>query len=247
MAGEGSQGAVLEDYVSLGGGARFTNAVTELVAGPGAVWSHYRLVREGPETVHISTLRIEQGRDADVAAHAVLLGGTLVRNNVHPVLAGEGAHCLVNGLFLARGRQHMDNYMLVEHARPHGASRQFYQGILDDRSRGVFHGRILVHPGAQQTDAKQTNRNLLLSEGAQMDTKPQLEIHADDVKCTHGATIGQLEEEAIFYLRARGIGAREARAMLLFAFAGESLARMKVSPVREMLEEAVAEWLPGGA
>jgi Fe-S cluster assembly protein SufD len=170
-----------------------------------------------------------------------------VRNNVHPVLAGEGGECLINGLFMATGRQHMDNYMRVEHAAPHCDSRQFYHGILDGASRGVFHGRIIVHKDAQKTDAKQTNRNLLLSEDAQIDTKPQLEIYADDVKCTHGATIGQVNEEAIFYLRSRGIAKDAARALLLFAFAEESLQRMKVEPIRRHLEGLVSGWLPQGS
>ncbi len=150
-----------------------------------------------------------------------------MRNNVHPVLAGEGGECLINGLFLGGDHQHIDNYMLVEHASPHCGSRQFYNGILDDHAHGVFHGRIIVHKDAQKTDAKQTNRNLLLSDDAQIDTKPQLEIHADDVKCTHGATIGQIDEEALFYLRSRGIDEASARNLLLLAFAGECLARMK--------------------
>jgi Fe-S cluster assembly protein SufD len=173
----------------------------------------------------------------------VLLGGGQVRNNVHPVLAGEGGECLINGLFIGTGRQHLDNYMLVEHAGPHCASRQFYNGILDDRARGVFHGRIIVHKDAQKTDAKQTNRNLLLSDDAQIDTKPQLEIYADDVKCTHGATIGQIEESALFYLRSRGIGELEARRLLLQAFAGECLDRMKPNGVRDYVEAAVAQHL----
>ncbi len=173
----------------------------------------------------------------------MLLGGALVRNNVHPVLAGEGGECLINGLFIGSGTQHMDNYMLVEHASPHCASRQFYNGILDNRAHGVFHGRIIVHKDAQKTDAKQTNRNLLLSDDAQIDTKPQLEIYADDVKCTHGATIGQVEENALFYMRARGISEDEARRLLLLAFASECLERMKDLNVREYLDALVRGWL----
>src|SRR5260370_1484298 len=149
----------------------------------------------------MSQLRIQQGRSANVATHSVLMGGALVRNNVHPVLAGEGGECLINGLFMATGRQHMDNYMLVEHASPHCGSRQFYNGILNAQSHGVFHGRIIVHKDAQKTDANPTNRNLLLSDDAQIDTKPQLELYADDVKCPHGAPIGQVPEESLFYLR----------------------------------------------
>jgi Fe-S cluster assembly protein SufD len=243
IAEEDSQATFVEDYVSLGAGVAFSNAATELVAGQNSVLAHYLIEREHTEAYNVSTLRIEQGRSANVASHSVLLGGGLVRNNVHPVLAGEGADCLINGLFIGNGRQHMDNYMLVEHASPHCGSRQFYNGILDGHSRGVFHGRIIVHKDAQKTDAKQTNRNLLLSDDAQIDTKPQLEIYADDVKCTHGATIGQIEEDELFYLRSRGLDEAAARRLLLFAFASECLERMKPGPVRKRVEDLVNEWL----
>jgi Fe-S cluster assembly protein SufD len=246
VAGEDSQISVIEDYVSVGSGTAFTNAVTELIAGQNSVVAHTMLEREGDQTFIFSTLRIQQERSASVASHSVLLGGALVRNNVHPVLAGEGADCLINGLFIGHGRQHMDNYMRVEHASPHCNSRQFYNGILDGQSHGVFHGRIIVHKDAQKTDAKQTNRNLLLSDSAQIDTKPQLEIYADDVKCTHGATIGQIDEEALFYMRSRGLEEQGARRLLLFAFASECLERMKPGPVRTMLENLVKDSLPQG-
>ncbi|MEO6802847.1 MAG: Fe-S cluster assembly protein SufD, partial [Granulicella sp.] len=194
VAGENSQATILEDYVSLGAGTSLTNVVTELVAKDQAVVHHYRLERESIEAFHVSTLSIQQERSSTVNSHSVLTGGALVRNNIQPVLAGEGCNCLINGLFIANGKQHQDNYMHVEHRSAHCGSHQFYNGILDGESRGVFHGRILVCQGAQQTDSKQTNRNLLLSDTAQMDTKPQLEIFADDVKCTHSATIGQIDE-----------------------------------------------------
>ena len=239
VAEEDSQATFVEDYVSLGGGAVFCNTVTELVAGDHTVLSHYMIEREHKEAFNISTLRIQQGRSANVVSHSVLLGGALVRNNVHPVLAGEGGECLINGLFIGNGHQHLDNYMLVEHASPHCDSRQFYNGILDGRSHGVFHGRIIVHKDAQKTDAKQTNRNLLLSDDAQIDTKPQLEIYADDVKCTHGATIGQMDETALFYLRSRGIDEASARKLLLLAFANECLDRMKEDSVRDHLRELI--------
>jgi len=238
-AEENSQVTVVEDYVSLGGGTAFTNAVTELVAGDHAVVSHYMVEREHVHSYSVSTLRIQQGRGANIASHSILTGGALVRNNVHPVLAGEGGECLINGLFIGNGRQHLDNYMLVEHRSPHCASRQFYNGILDGHAHGVFHGRIVVHKDAQKTDAKQTNRNLLLSDDAQIDTKPQLEIHADDVKCTHGATIGQIEEDALFYLRSRGIDEPSARRLLLLAFASECLDRMKPGPARTHVEALI--------
>jgi Fe-S cluster assembly protein SufD len=236
---ENAQATIVEDYVSLGGGQVFCNTVTELVAADHAVVSHYMIEREHTSAFNVSTLRIQQGRAADVSSHSVLLGGALVRNNVHPVLAGEGGECLINGLFIGDGRQHLDNYMLVEHASPHCGSRQFYNGILDGRAHGVFHGRIIVHKDAQKTDAKQTNRNLLLSDSAQIDTKPQLEIYADDVKCTHGATIGQIEENALFYLRSRGIDETTARRLMLVAFASECMDRMKEGPVRAHIESLI--------
>lgn len=246
-----SQATVIEQYVSLGGGTVLCNSATELVAEENAAVSHYMIEREHVEAFNISTLRIQQDRNANVSSHSLLMGGGLVRNNVHPVLAGEGGECLINGLFVGDGKQHLDNYMHVEHAAPHCSSRQFYNGILDGHSHGVFHGRIVVHKDAQKTDAKQTNRNLLLSDDAQIDTKPQLEIYADDVKCTHGATIGQIEENALFYLRSRGIDEVSARRFLLRAFAGECVDRMKPGAAREHAETlihdhilAVANHLP---
>jgi Fe-S cluster assembly protein SufD len=236
VAEEDSQATFVEDYVSLDRGAVLCNTVTELVAGDHTVLAHYMIEREHKQAFNISTLRIQQGRSTNVVSHSVLLGGALVRNNVHPVLAGEGGECLVNGLFIGNGHQHLDNYMLVEHTRPRCGSRQFYNGILDGQAHGVFHGRIIVHKDAQKTDAKQTNRNLLLSDDAQIDTKPQLEIYADDVKCTHGATIGQIEGDALFYLRSRGIDEVSARKILLFAFASECLDRMKPEPVHRHVE-----------
>jgi len=250
VAEESSQATVVEDYVSLGGAsngdagsAAFSNTATELIAGANAVVSHYMVVREDRKTFNVSTLQLHQERSANVSSHSLLLGGAIVRNNVHPVLAGEGSECLINGLFIGNGRQHIDNYMLVEHASPHCDSRQFYNGILGGRSHGVFHGRIIVHKDAQKTDAKQTNRNILLSDDAQIDTKPQLEIYADDVKCTHGATIGKIEENALFYARSRGMDEESARRMLLLAFANESLDRMNPGPLRDHLETLVTESL----
>jgi len=240
-----SQGTVVEEYVSLGGGAMLSNSVTELVAGDDAHVSHYMIEREHKDAFNVSTLRIQQGRTANVASHSFLLGGGLVRNNVHPVLAGEGGECLINGLFVGSGKQHLDNFMHVEHASPHCASRQFYNGILDDYAHGVFHGRIVVHKDAQKTDAKQTNRNLLLSDDAQIDTKPQLEIYADDVKCTHGATIGQIDENALFYLRSRGLSEAQARQLLLLAFASECVERMRPGAAQVYVEQLIhAHLLP---
>jgi Fe-S cluster assembly protein SufD len=244
VAGENSQATILEDYVSLGAGVSFSNVVTEVAAGEQAVLHHYRTERESTDVFHVSTLRIQQGRSATVNSHSVLAGGALVRNNIHPVLAGEGGNCLINGLFVSNGRQHLDNYMKVEHRSAHCASHQFYNGILDGESRGVFHGRILVCEGAQQTDSKQTNRNLLLSDTAQMDTKPQLEIFADDVKCTHSATIGQIDEGALFYLRSRGLDEASAEGLLLFAFASECLERMNPGLIRNYLAKIIMRAMP---
>ncbi len=243
VAGQASQAAIVEDYVSIGDGAAFSNSVTELVAADDAIVSHYLVERENSSSFNVSTLRLEQGRGANISSHSLLLGGSLVRNNVHPLLNGPGAECLINGLFVGAGHQHLDNYMLVEHASPNCSSRQFYNGILDQHARGVFHGRIVVHKDAQKTDAKQTNRNLLLSDDARIDTKPQLEIHADDVKCTHGATIGRIEDEPLFYLRSRGIDESSARNLLLYAFAAECLDRMKELPVRNFVEKLIQQRL----
>lgn len=244
VAEESTELTVFEDYVSTDECTYFTNAITEVVAGDNSVVSHYLIERESAKAFNISTLRVQQGRSSNFASHSVLLGGALVRNNVHPVLAGEGCESLLNGLYVLGGTQHADNHMRVEHAAAHCDSRQFYKGILEGRSRAVFAGRIIVHKGAQKTDAKQTNKNLLLSDESLVDSKPQLEIYADDVKCTHGATIGQLDEDALFYLRSRGLHEQTARAILVYAFARESLDRMKVEPIRRGLTQALLARLP---
>ena len=175
--------------------------------------------------------------------HSVSLGGALVRNDIHAVLDGEGAECVLNGLYLAMGEQHVDNHTQIDHAKPHCASRELYKGILDGKAAGVFNGGIIVRKDAQKTDAKQSNKNLLLSEDAVINTKPQLQIWADDVRCTHGATIGQIDPEAIFYLRSRGIDLKAARSLLTYAFTNELLGRMKVDAVRSRIEAAVVERL----
>jgi Fe-S cluster assembly protein SufD len=202
--------------------------------------------RESTKAFNVGTVRVQQARDSSVVCHGVLLGGKLARNNVHPVLAGEGSECLINGVFMPGSNQHMDSYMRVEHVSPHCGSRQYYNGILKENGSGVFSGRIVVHKDAQKTDAKQTNRNLLLSDDAQMDSRPQLEIYADDVKCTHGATIGQLDDESVFYLRSRGITEETARTLLLFGFAAENLERMRQEPIRRYVVDLITDWLPHG-
>jgi len=239
LAGANSRLTVVESYLTSGDAAYFTNAVTELFVGDQACLEHVKLQDESVAAFHIAAIHGHFGRASNVNVHSFALGARLSRNNIHTNLAGEGLECVLNGLYLTRGDQLADHHMVVEHAQPHCASHEYFNGILDDKSKGVFHGRIYVHPVAQKTDAKQTNKNLLLSDDATADTKPQLEIYADDVKCTHGATIGQLNLESIFYLRSRGISAETARRMLIHAFAGEIIERVKCEPVREELDKRV--------
>ena len=239
VAERGSQVTIVESYVSLNDAAYFTNSVTELVAGDNAVVEHLKLQDESQRAFHIAAVAAHFDRASNVVTHSIALGAKLSRTNIHAHLAGEGLECILNGLYLTRGEQLADHYMVVEHAQPHCASHEYFNGILADKSKGVFHGRILVRPGAQKTDAKQTNKNLLLSDDATADTKPQLEIYADDVKCTHGATIGQLNDESIFYLRTRCIGLETARRMLIHAFAGEIIDRVRCQPVRAELDKVV--------
>ncbi len=239
LAGKHSQATILESYVSLADAGYFTNAVTELILEDAAIIEHCKFQDESLNASHIAAVHAHLGRAANLAYHSVATGAHLSRNNIRTVLAGEGVECVLNGLYLTKGNQLADHHMVVEHAEPHCNSHEYFNGILDGRSKGVFHGRILVRQPAQKTDAKQTNKNLLLSEDATIDTKPQLEIYADDVKCTHGATIGQLNEESIFYLRARGIGMETARRMLIHAFAGEIIERIRHSGAREELDKLV--------
>lgn len=239
IAGANSKLTVVESYFSTASVAYFTNAVTEILAGENAVVEHVKLQDEAAGAFHIATIAGEFGRASRVNVHSFALGARLSRNNIRAKLAGEGLECILNGLYLTRGEQLADHHMIVEHAQPHCASHEYFNGILDDKSKGVFHGRIYVHPVAQKTDAKQTNKNLLLSDNASADTKPQLEIYADDVKCTHGATIGQLNDESIFYLRSRGLDTDMARQMLIHAFAGEIIERIQCEPAREVLDQLV--------
>ena len=246
VAEEGSQVAVVESYVSLGDSPYFTNAVTEVVASEGAVVDLCKLQRESEQAYHVATLQSHLSRSARFASHSISLGGALVRNDLNMVLDAEGIECVLNGLYLAQGTQHIDNHTFIDHAKPHCASREFYKGVLSGRSHGVFNGKIMVRKDAQKTDAKQTNKNLLLSEEALVDTKPQLEIYADDVRCTHGATIGQLDEDALFYLRSRGVGREDARSLLIHAFATDLISRIPVKPVRTGLECLLMTRLPVG-
>jgi Fe-S cluster assembly protein SufD len=249
LAGVNSQATVVESYLGLEEGVYFTNAVTEIVTAENAILDHYKVQQEGRQAFHISTTQLQQGRASNFRSHAITLGGGLVRNDINAFLGAPGSECTLNGLYLASGRQHVDNHTRIDHAQPHCTSHELYKGILDGQAHGVFNGKIYVHQDAQKTDAKQTNKTLLLSEDAVINTKPQLEIFADDVKCTHGATIGQLAGEAIFYLRSRGIGREQARSLLTFAFANDIIGRIHVAPIRTRLEEMLlasqslpAEW-----
>ena len=236
----GASVTLVEEYVSLGGGApTLTNAVSEFEVGDNAYVEHIKIQDEAIESFHVAGIYAQLGRDCRFRSHSLALGAALSRNNIRTRLNGSGLECVLNGLYLTKGEQVADHHMIVDHAQPHCESHEYFNGILDDKSRGVFHGRILVRQHAQKTDAKQTNKNLLLSDDATVNTKPQLEIYADDVKCTHGATIGQMDEEAIFYLRARGVPHAVARRMLMHAFAGEIIDRIEFESIRECLDQTV--------
>jgi Fe-S cluster assembly protein SufD len=236
VAGDRSQAQVVETYVSAPGARHFTNAVTEVVAGEGAVIDHYKVQKESVESFHIAAMQIHAARSANVSTHAFTLGSRFARNDIGAVLDGDGAEATLNGLYLADGDRLVDTHTTIDHAKPHCPSHEIYKGILGGNARAVFNGKIIVRQDAQKTDAKQTNRALLLSDHATINTKPQLEIFADDVKCTHGAAIGQLDEDALFYLRARGLTYFEARDLLIHAFAGDILDRVKIDSLKAALE-----------
>jgi Fe-S cluster assembly protein SufD len=239
IAEANSQLTVLETYAATVDAPYFTNAVTELIAGDNAIVEHLKFQDEAASAFHIAAFHAHLGKTSNVIHHSIAAGAKISRNNIRTNLAGEHLECILNGLYLTKGEQLADHHMVVEHAQPHCASHEYFNGILDDKSKGVFHGRIYVHPIAQKTDAKQTNKNLLLSDAATADTKPQLEIYADDVKCTHGATIGQLNDESIYYLRSRGIGKDTARQMLIHAFAGEIIERVRHEAARAELDKII--------
>jgi Fe-S cluster assembly protein SufD len=241
VMGDNSRATIVEGYSGRAGEIYFTNAVTEIVVGPGAVVDHYKVQREGDKAFHQAIMQVQLGRAARFSSHAVAQGGQWVRNEVNAVFEGEGGECTLNGMYQAGGEQLVDNHTFIDHAYPHCASHELYKGILDGKARGVFNGKIYVRQDAQKTDAKQTNQTLLLSDDATINTKPQLEIYADDVKCTHGATVGQLDAESIFYLRSRGVGLAEARSLLTYAFANDIVSRIKVAEVREELERSLLQ------
>ncbi|HSQ31770.1 MAG TPA: Fe-S cluster assembly protein SufD [Gemmatimonadaceae bacterium] len=241
VAGRHSKATIIESYVSTSDAMYFTNAVTEVSVGEGATLRHYKMQREGARAFHVGTIEVNQARDSHYVSFSLATGGELTRTNVYTTLDGEGAGATLNGLYMLDGEQHCDHQTQIIHAQPNCFSRELYKGVLDGRSHGVFNGKVFVHPVAQKTDGKQTNNTLLLSETAQIDTKPQLEIFADDVKCTHGATVGQIDQIALFYLKSRGIPNTLARRLLTYAFAADVLETIELEEVREGLERMTLE------
>jgi Fe-S cluster assembly protein SufD len=236
LAGRDAEVSVIESYVGLGSGAYWSNAVTEIVAEENARIDHTRIQLEQPSAFHTSVTQVLQERNATYSSHVLSFGALLARNDINVVLDDEGGHCDLNGLFVVNGRQHVDHHTVIDHAKPHCTSNQLYKGVLDGQSRGVFNGKIIVRPNAQKTNAFQSNKNLLLSEDADINTKPQLQIDANDVRCTHGATVGQIDKDALFYLRSRGIPEAVAHSLLIYAFGADILERIKLEPVRDHFE-----------
>ena len=243
VAGANAQAKVIESYIGIAGEAYFNNAVSEVFVGENAGIDHYKVQQESLDAYHIASLYAHTSRNSRFSSHSFTLGGRVVRNDADAILDGEGGDCTLNGLYLADRERLVDNHTTIDHAKPHCGSHEVYKGILGGTARAVFNGKIIVRQDAQKTDAKQTNRALLLTDGATINTKPQLEIFADDVKCTHGAAIGQLDDDAIFYLRARGLSYAEARDMLIHAFAGQVLDGVKVEPLRVALEAELFDQL----
>ncbi|MPZ75750.1 MAG: Fe-S cluster assembly protein SufD [Deltaproteobacteria bacterium] len=233
----GSQARIVESYVGFGEQPYLTNVVTKVVGEEGAIIDYYRVQREASKGYHVGALSARMSRNCSFTAHSVTLSGSLIRNDIHALLDGEGATCVLNGLYLLDGKQHVDNHTEIDHAKPRATSQELYKGILSGTSHAVFNGKILVQKDAQKSDARQTNKNLLLSENAVVNTKPQLEIHADDVKCSHGSTIGQLDTDALFYLRSRGLDAADAQSLLSYAFASDLVGRMRIAPLRARLDD----------
>jgi Fe-S cluster assembly protein SufD len=247
LAEAGSRATVIEHHVGLCIGGYFSNVVTEVEVGPGAILRHAKIQDESREAFHIATTNARVDADGLFDSFALLLGGKLSRNEIHVVLDAEGADCRLNGAYLMKGDQHCDTTTFIDHAKPKTTSKELYKGVLDGRARGVFQGKIIVRPGAQQSDGQQMNRALLLSPDAEIDSKPELEIYADDVKCSHGATAGEIDAEQLFYLRARGIPDTQARRLLVEAFLGEVIDGIALAGMRRPLEETVAHWMKGQA
>lgn len=240
VVGEGAQVTVIESYFGLEDDVYFCAPVTEIVAADSARVKHWRVQRESRRAWHVAAVHSRQGRDSRIESLNVSLGAVLARNDIGAVLAGPGSECTLDGLYVADGAQHVDNHTVLDHAVPDSVSHEMYKGVLSGSARAVFNGRIIVRTDAQRTDAKQSNRNLLLSGDAVVHTRPQLEIYANDVKCTHGATIGRLDDDALFYLRSRGIGKSAARDILIHAFTGSLLGRISDAPLRDWIEEELA-------
>jgi Fe-S cluster assembly protein SufD len=243
VAGAGSRATVVESYVAVADAGYLTNAVTEVVCEAGSQLDHYRLTDEAESAHHLGATIVHEGRDSRYASHAVSLGGRLARHALTARLEAEDAECLLNGLYLGRGRAHRDNVTRIDHLKPQGKSREWYKGVLDGHARGVFNARVVVHEGACRTDAEQDNRNLLLSPDAEADSRPQLEIYNDDVKCSHGEATGSLDADQLFYLRTRGLDEPFARSLLVYAFAADVLARMRLKPLRARLERGLGHFL----
>jgi Fe-S cluster assembly protein SufD len=233
FAGEDSQARIIENYCADIDALYFTDAVTEIILSAGAVVEHFRLQNDSRRSFHIAATQVWQQKNSNYISHSFSFGAKLNRHNLYSNLAEEGVECTLNGLYIGEQDQHIDNHTAIDHASPNGRSHELYKGVLDDQSHGVFNGKIFVRPAAQKTNALQSNNCILLSDDATIDTKPQLEIFADDVKCTHGATVGQLNEEAYFYMRSRGIAEQKARSLLIYAFASEVIDRISFEPVRE--------------
>ena len=239
VAAQNSRASIIESYVCVRDNTYFTNSVTEISLGEGARLDHYKIQRESEQSFHVGTIQARQSRASQLHSFSFAVGGALARTNIYTSLAGDGATCTLNGLYLTDGAQHIDNQTRIEHIAPNCPSHEVYKGILDGRSHGVFNGKVYVHPEAQKTDGKQSNNNLLLSPHARIDTKPELEIFADDVKCTHGATVGRLDEVAMFYLNSRGIGPDTARMLLTYAFAADVLETIELEALKKALEGMV--------
>jgi Fe-S cluster assembly protein SufD len=246
VVGKRSKLSVVESYVSLTNHSYLTNAVTEIVVGDNSVLEHDKLQNENVNAFHVAMIHSRLGAEAQFTSNSIAVGGAIVRNNVTVILDAERSECTLNGLSLGTGSQVIDNHTTIDHAKPNCASHELYKAILDGKSKGVFNGKIFVRQDAQKTDAKQTNKTLLLSDESTIDTKPQLEIFADDVKCTHGATVGQLDAEQVFYLRSRGIDEVAAKDILTFAFASDVVSRVHVDPLKRQLESLIHERLDQG-
>jgi Fe-S cluster assembly protein SufD len=246
IAEPGSRATIIESYAGDESVTRFMTAVTDVMVEENAGIEHYRLQEEGLKSFHIGAIRVRQAGDSSYLSHNISLGAALARTDIRAEFTAGGADCSLNGLYVVGGRQHSDQHTRIDHAVPACTSREFYRGVVDGQGHAVFNGKLVVHDGAEKTDASQTNHNLLLSADAEVDTKPELEIYADDVRCTHGATIGQLDDESVFYLRSRGIGEELARSILTFAFADDVIRRMPLEPVRARLENIIIGRMPGG-